>query len=50
MIHILYILPYLLIALNCLSILFIMCCLVSAFSSSCMARAKEEEEFQTETV
>ena len=38
------------IALTCLSILFTMCCLVSAFASCCRARAKEEEAFQTETV
>jgi len=38
------------IALTCLSIIFTMCCLVSAFASCCRARAKEEEQFQTETV
>ena len=38
------------IALTCLSILFTMCCLVSAFASCCKGRAKEEEDFQTETV
>ena len=37
-------------ALSCISVLFTMCCFLSAISSFCKRGKEEEVDFQTETV